>query len=526
MLVCIDKITAIRMYDLVMKYWADRIIEIEKLADKTKDEQEEIQLRNQLKWIKETEILVVISEEQNEVKKFEAWGLDIVPHREKMKKGYESPDGKSIDIDLAFKNENHPFRVAIVCAMWLTGFDVPSLATLYLDKPLKAHTLMQAIARANRVNEGKNNGLIVDYCGILKNLRKALATFAISGTDDGGDVGPVKSEEELLEELAATIRMTRLFLTERKYSLDELIKSAGFDKIAAITKAKEVINQSEETRKRFEILAREVFKKFKACITIQGINDFLKDYDAINTIYKKLQDDKAQADISKIIKEMHAIIDDSIVPYEVPTTKDKDKIYDISAIDFEKLKEEFQKSPKKNTTAQCLKDYIDSKLQKMLDKNPLRIDFNKRYQEIVSEYNFEKDRITIEKTFEELMRFVRDLDDEEKRALAEGLDEEYLALFDLLSKPDLAPQSRTRIKKVAIDLLDALKKEKLRIDHWREKETTCAEVKSFIHDFLWDESRGLPTESFSNDEVEAKSSAVFDHIYRQYEDAVKNKYAA
>jgi type I restriction enzyme R subunit len=252
----------------------------------------------------------------------------------------------------------------------------------------------------------------------------------------------------------------------------------------------------------------------------------VKDYDAINTIYKKLQDDKAQADISKIIKEMHAIIDDSIVPYEVPTTKDKDKIYDISAIDFEKLKEEFQKSPKKNTTVQCLKDYIDNKLAKMLDKNPLRIDFNKRYQEIVSEYNFEKDRITIEKTFEELMRFVRDLDDEEKRAVREGLDEEYLALFDLLSKPDLKQQSRTRIKKVAIDLLDALKKEKLRIDHWREKETTCAEVKSFIHDFLWDESCGLPTDCFSNDEVEAKSSAVFDHIYRQYEDAVKNKYAA
>ncbi len=74
------------------------------------------------------------------------------------------------------RSEDHPFRVAIVCAMWLTGFDVPSLSTLYLDKPLKAHTLMQAIARANRVNEGKNNGLIVDYCGILKNLRKALAT--------------------------------------------------------------------------------------------------------------------------------------------------------------------------------------------------------------------------------------------------------------------------------------------------------------------------------------------------------------
>jgi type I site-specific restriction-modification system R (restriction) subunit len=73
----------------------------------------------------------------------------------KIKKGYETPDNKRIDIDLAFKEPEHKFRVAIVCAMWMTGFDVPSLSTLYLDKPLKAHTLMQAIARANRVYEEK-----------------------------------------------------------------------------------------------------------------------------------------------------------------------------------------------------------------------------------------------------------------------------------------------------------------------------------------------------------------------------------
>ncbi|MDZ7811317.1 MAG: hypothetical protein U5L11_16360 [Arhodomonas sp.] len=83
-----------------------------------------------------------------------------------------------MQVDEAFKNAEHPFRIVFVCAMWLTGFDVPSLSNLYLDKPLRAHTLMQAIARANRVDEGKNNGLIVDYCGILRNLRRALATFA------------------------------------------------------------------------------------------------------------------------------------------------------------------------------------------------------------------------------------------------------------------------------------------------------------------------------------------------------------
>ena len=149
--------------------------------------------------MRDTEIAVVISEEQGEVDKFRQWGLDITPHRKLLKEGFVDVDGKRISVEDAFKKEGHPFRVAIVCAMWLTGFDVPSLATLYLDKPLKAHTLMQAIARANRVNEGKNNGLIVDYCGILKSLRQALATFGgSSGGEDDGEADPVRPEEELL----------------------------------------------------------------------------------------------------------------------------------------------------------------------------------------------------------------------------------------------------------------------------------------------------------------------------------------
>ena len=121
-----------------------------------------------------------------------------------------------MSVEDAFKKESHPFRVAIVCAMWLTGFDVPCLGTLYLDKPLQAHTLMQAIARANRVHDGKNNGLIIDYCGILKNLRKALATFAGSkGGEDDGEVNPLKPGEELLPALASAIGLIYDFLRRR-----------------------------------------------------------------------------------------------------------------------------------------------------------------------------------------------------------------------------------------------------------------------------------------------------------------------
>jgi type I restriction enzyme R subunit len=223
--------------------------------------------------------------------------------------------------------------------MWLTGFDVPSLATLYLDKPLKAHTLMQTIARANRVHEGKNNGLIVDYCGILKNLRRALATFA-TGVKTGGQ-DPIKPEKDLLEELSEAIDLTRSFLKDRGFVLEKLLTTAGFHRIAAIKEAKEVINQSEETRKRFEILAREVFKKFQACLTIRGILKYKKEHDAIEIIYQKLQDDRDKADITEVIRELHSIVDTVITP--VPPTgaerPEEYKPYDISKIDFNRLKE-------------------------------------------------------------------------------------------------------------------------------------------------------------------------------------------
>ena len=203
----------------------------------------------------------------------------------------------------------------IVCAMWMTGFDVPSLSTLYLDKPLKAHTLMQAIARANRVHEGKNNGLIVDYCGILKNLRQALATFA--GRTDSGHGGeggdgtrdPAKPEEELLAELQEAIGLVRAFLSERGASLDNIIRKTGFERNAAILAAKEAANENDETRKRFEVMCREVFRKFKACINIKDVNAHRKEYDAVNIVYKSLQEDREKADITEIIRKLHQVVD-------------------------------------------------------------------------------------------------------------------------------------------------------------------------------------------------------------------------
>jgi type I restriction enzyme R subunit len=529
MLVCIDKITCVRMYRLIEFYWNERIKELEAALPTAEDEQDEQYRRRQIEWMRQTQMAVVVSEEQGEVEKFRNWDLDITPHRRLLKEGMVLPESmrqqpqfrnmQRMSIEEAFKNEQHPFRVAIVCAMWLTGFDVPSMSTLYLDKPLKAHTLMQAIARANRVNEGKNNGLIVDYCGILKNLRKALATFA--GTGDGGRDGgggekePARPDEELLADLAEAIALVRGFLSERNASLDNIINRAGFARNAAILAAKEAANENDEARKRFEVMCRAVFSKFKACLTIAGVNAYRADRDAINVVYASLQQDREQADISSIIRQLHEVIEGAIETAPPPMARETGP-YDISRIDFERLRQEFERSPAKKTTVQNLKSAIEQRLQRLLQQNPLRTDFQRHYEDIVHEYNREKDRLTIERTFEALLLLLDEMSEEEQRAVREGLDEESLALFDLLRKPDLTAKEMKRIKDVSVELLEVLKAERLRVSDWRETEAMRDAVRVSIRDFLWSDNTGLPVDRYTEEEVQQKAEDVYRHVYRVY----------
>jgi type I restriction enzyme R subunit len=526
MLVCIDKVTCVRMHRLIEFYWHDRIRHQESAVDSIVDEEEEHLARQQIQWMKETRMAVVISEEQGELKKFMQWNLDITPHRRLIKDGMDLPNSmrkqprfcnmQRMTIDDAFKEEDHPFRIAIVCAMWLTGFDVPSLSTLYLDKPLKAHTLMQAIARANRINEGKNNGLIVDYCGILKHLRKALATFAGTPPDgQGGKIDPTRPDEELLADLIETISFVQAFLDERSASLDNVIYKTGFERNAAIEACKNAVNENDETRKRFEIMCREVFKKFKACINVKGVNTHRDDRDAINIVYKSLQQDREQADITDIICQLHQVVDDAIET-NVDRLNEEHKPYDISKIDFDRLKREFERRPRKNTTVQNLRHAVEQRLQLLLKQNPLRTDFQRHYEDIVTEYNSEKDQVTIEQTFEALLKLVQELDDEESRAVCEGLDEESLAIFDLLKKKNLSASDIKRIKAIAVGLLQELKAEKLRVDQWCDKEATRDAVQVTIRDFLWSDKTGLPVKSYTEDDVNTKSEEVFRHVYRVY----------
>lgn len=523
MFVCIDKITAVRMYDMAKKLWAEKIDsllhELERLTGADLVDPDEIEYRQrQLVWMKETQMAVVISEEQNEVARFRNWNIDIVPHRQLLKKGFVQSDGKSLDVESAFKKDEHPFRVAFVCAMWLTGFDVPSLATLYLDKPLKAHTLMQAIARANRVKEGKNNGLIVDYIGILKNLRQALATYA--GTQDGGhggggiDVDPGKSAEELLVELKESIGGVKTFFGETEAVFSDIHNKTGFERNGAIAVCKNVVNLNDTTRKHFEIMARDVFKKFKSCLTLQGVHEYRNDYKAINLIYKSLENDRERADISAIIQRLHLVADQSV---EVTLNKDnKERIFDISKIDFDRLRKEFEAQPHKNTVVQDLKTAIEQRLHILMSRNPMRADYQKRYEEIVKEYNEEQDSSNIERTFNALTEYVRSLNHEETRATREGVDEETLTVLDLLVKKQMSEDDVIKIKKVADGLLEHVKNRIREYHNWKEQEGSRDSIKQTIRDYLYADATGLPITNYSEGDVVKLADDVYKHVYRVY----------
>ncbi len=365
MLVCIDKITCARMHKRIIPRWHKKLMAVRmevalavaKLSGE-KDEQkrqklfaQRDRLLSQAKWLEETIIEIIISEAQNEVADFKKWNFDIIPHRAVMKHGFETADGKRVDVEAAFKDPQHPFRVAIVCAMWLTGFDVECLSTLYIDKPMKAHTLMQAIARANRVYPGKDFGLIVDYNGMLKSLREALAQYAL-GDEDGGEGEIVAPIEERVVALREAIEATEAHLRSLGFDATRLACSKGWVRIQALADAVEAVYTSDEAKRRFEILARQVFIRFKALLMEPSAFEYAERHDNIEAIYKKLTERRDTADVTELLKELHRIVNEAIRAQQPQVSSPEEpRTWDLSKIDLEKLRDEFARKVKRKSTA-------------------------------------------------------------------------------------------------------------------------------------------------------------------------------
>ena len=470
MFVCVNKVTCARMYNFVQEYWQEAIAGLEAdLHGATQQEAQEI--HRKLAWMRETEMAVVISQEQNEWQTFDNWGLDIRPHRAKM---------ENREPDKEFKDGENPFRVVFVCAMWLTGFDVKSLSCLYLDRPLKAHTLMQTIARANRVCEGKTNGLVIDYIGVVKALRQALADYTSGGRVS---VDPTPDIDKLYSRIHEIVDEIRKLMADHHFALNQVIQSEGFARIGEVQNGANALSCNEDTRKRFGIMARELFRLFKY-VEHDKLEDDRKARDAISAIYEVMHKRVVHADNSMLMKCINDIVSDSI---EVRVDdQDKEKKFDISKIDFDRLRAEFMKRKHQNLLLQDLQQLVEERLAEMLGRNPSRIDYYERYQAIIQNYNAERDRAAIEKAFSDLLDLTNDLDSETERYIREGFEnEEQLALFDLLKKDTLSKEDIKILKASAKDLLKVINKSISDMNNWREKESTRAAMESIIRDTLW-----------------------------------------
>ena len=506
MFVCLNKVTCVRMYNYVQEYWQEEIKALKRQI-KGAAQQEAQELERKLKWMESTEMAVVISQEQNEIQTFSKWKLDIKYHRQKMEKR---------ELDKEFKDRNNPLRVVFVCAMWLTGFDVKCLSCLYLDKPLKAHTLMQTIARANRVSEGKSNGLIVDYIGIVKALRKALADYT-ANVGRGEGVDPTVDKDELINRILEVIAKTKEFLSGKGFELDTLVEAVDFEKMWYLQEAANLVCGSMEDKKTFSTYASELNRLMKYADRDDITGTDRKEYEAIAAIFAQLKKKRKSTNITDLMVRVSCIIGE-YVQIEDMKTEVHDapaKRFDISAIDFDLLRREFARVQHKNLMMKDLEEIILQKLDGLIFSNPNRIDYYERYQKIIDDYNKEQDRATIEKTFMDLMAVVKDLSDEEQRYVREGFtDDEELTLFDLLLRDDLSKQDIKKLKEVAASLLQKIKTLISQFDHWTDKQATKSAVDNLIRDTLWAE---LP-ECYDEVSISKYRQKVYEYVYMRYKD--------
>ena len=512
MFVALDKPTAVRMYDLIMTYWPEYVQELEQRLQHADDAQQAQKLKRHLQRVQTTEVCVVVSPEQNELKRFADWGLDIEPHRKKMNER---------DLETEFKDDDNPFRLAIVCAMWITGFDAPCVSTVYMDKPIQGHTLMQTIARANRVyDDEKENGLIIDYGNVYQQLEKAYAVYGKSGKGTGkggGDPKPVEKLEVLESELREAILTVRNYLQAVGFELDSLVNApTALQKLAVLKAAKNAVSQNETTRTQYEFSAREVFRKYAALYPEPLVKAYTPEFNALEAIYDQLNQKTQSADITAVMRRLQQEVNLSVTTLDGvgESERTNDDYVDLSKLDFDKLRAAFAKSTEKNTVVFDLQQAIARRLAQMVQQNPTRLAFYAKYQAIIQAYNEGKDLAAVQKAFDDLNTFLKnDLTPETQRAMREGLDEETLAIFDLLKKPKLSLEERKQIKSVARETLDILKAEKLKIERWHESTQVTAQVRVIIDERL----QWLPAESYPDDELDMKSLLVYQHVYSHYQ---------
>lgn len=515
LVVSIDKATAIRMYDKVKAHWAVETQHAEReladlramprggetTPDQARRDARMAELGARLDVLKTTDMAVIVSAAQNEVEQMAQRGLDIVPHRKRMNDSQPSLDEK-------FKDVADPLRLVFVCAMWLTGFDAPSCSTVYLDKPMRNHTLMQTIARANRVFPGKHSGLIVDYANVFASLEKALAIY---GAGKAGQ-NPVKDKAQLVAALRDAVEAATLFCKTKAVDLValEALPLGGFERLAAVEDAINALIAPEPVRQEFLTNEKLVSTLYLAVKPDPAVLEFAERVAGIRTLALaiKAKLNPNAPDISAIMGQISGLLDESITGLSIDDAGPP--AIDLSKINFEALAERFQQSKHQNTDLEALKAAIRVKIEKIVRLNRTRADFLEKFEALIESYN--AGSRNIEQLFDELLKLSRSLNEEEERHLRENLSREELVIFDILTRPApaLSNEERAEVKKVAQELLGHIKA--LLVLNWKQKATARSQLRLNIEDVL---DSGLPR-AYTPEIYQDKCNAIFEHVFESY----------
>lgn len=520
MVISVDKFTAVKMFDKVQNHWKEELKRLHGIIKKTANEIEKARLKRIVEYMRTVKMAVVISEEAGEEEKFKEQKLNVKEHRDRINK----LDKQGHDIEYNFKDPAHPLQLVFVCAMWLTGFDAPTVSTLYLDKPMKDHTLMQTIARANRVTSWKindvtkKNGEIVDYYNVFRNMKKALKDYAQG--QEGLDQPPVREKSELFRLLDEAVQQGLAFCLEKEIDLAEVMDSREiFKNIGRFTEFADILLGNEEWRKSFNVYENTITSLYEATkpeILGKPAVRFVAVFQYLRGVIDGIIE---QTDIDKISIRIGELLDESVVvdnaerfmggdhkpEYQIVV---KGKKWDLSKINFDKLREDFKQTSYKNIEIANLRAFLENKLQLMLEQNLTRIDFAQRLQQIIDTYN--AGGSSNENYFDELVKYTQELREEDERAAKEGLTEDELELFDLLKKEKMTKAEEQKVKLAAKALLHRLLKEQPRVlvQDWFKDSQTQKRVRAAVEQVL---DKKLP-DSYDRVMFKMKCDAIFESM--------------
>ena len=544
MVIAIDKFTAVKMYDKVKRLWEEEKRKLQTQINSLSDSKEKEEQKGLLDWMRKTDMAVIVSEEAGEDEKFEKQNLEIKSHRKRML----TPDENGYDLEYKFKKPDDQLKLVFVCSMWLTGFDAPTVSTLYIDKPMRDHTLMQTITRANRVtdflikNKPKKNGLIVDYYNVFRNLKKAFASYG-GGSFGGGSAGedvPVQEKDQLYVLLTDAINECNLWCATIGVNLTDISESeALFNKLGLFDDFADTIVANDEHKKQFVVYDNAIDGLYEACKP--EILGRRKDFPLAAIIHylREVMDGKAdRADLESAKRRISQLLDESIVAQGVEESTNRPfienvaadgnaftikpwKQIDLSKLDIEKLKEEYKTAPHKNIEIADLRAFISGKLQLMMEKNVTRISFADKLQAIIDRYN--SGNATNENFFDELLAYIDILREEEMRAAREGLTDAELEIFDLIKKENLTKSEEQKVKLAAKNLLHKLQDDKptILITDWFKDTQTRMQVQSAIKKEL---NQTLP-KSYDREIYNNKCDKVYDHFLTMAQSGGSRAYA-